>query len=116
MGSFALSLCPSHTGNEREAEQAQATWEIILFMLDRERMESLCSECTSPLFSGTYISIIDTGIHLAIKKMKQDTNSARSCLQPELSILLLQSGKGGVDNVGPKGWPRSFLLLSLTFL
>lgn len=78
------------------------------FLLDREKVEGLCSECTSPLFSGTYVSIRDTDIRLAIKKIKQDTNSAHSCLQPELPILF-QSRKGGVDYVGLKVWPRSFL-------
>lgn len=71
-------------------------------------MESLCSECTSALFPGTYVSIRDADIRLAIKKIKQDTNPAHSCLQPELSIPF-QSRKVGVVYVGLKVWPRSFL-------
>lgn len=101
-------LCPHTAENEPEAEQAQATGEYFIFAGQREKVEGLCSECTSPLFSGTYVSIRDTDIRLAIKKIKQDTNSAHNCLQPELPILF-QSRKGGVDYVGLKVWPRSFL-------
>ena len=78
----------------------------IPFLLNRERMESLCSEWT-PLSSGTHVSTIDTGIHLAVKKIEWDTNSVHSCQS------FLEWGRVGIDDVCPKVWPRSFLLFLL---
>lgn len=105
---------PARPNTLGRPSRPEATGEYCSPAGHREDGTSLYSEGTSPLFSGTYVSIKETGVYQAIKNLKQNTSSARGCLQPEFPILLLQSRKEGVYDVGPKVWPRSFLLLLLS--